>query len=75
MNAKDYRLQRDEALQQVAELKKLLPDPKAPTKKDILDKHDKWLLRILNKRSHKLDELERFWLFRDLMFKHWNKFN
>jgi hypothetical protein len=45
------------------------------TRQEVLLRHDEWLLRILAKRTHRLDELQRFWLFRELMFKHWNKFD
>jgi len=44
------------------------------TRQQVLDKHDRWLLRLTKKQVMTLAELEQFWLFRDLMFKHWNKF-
>ena len=77
-NYKDVRLQRDAALMRVMELEEELEKmkvyPAKLSKEKVLEKHDKWLLRLMKKREHKLEDLEQFWLFRKLMFKHWNRF-
>lgn len=77
MNAKQYRLERNEAWQRIAELEQQLKayEPTSKfTKKEIVNKHDRWLLRLTKKTSLDYDELRQFWLFRDLMFKHWSRF-
>lgn len=77
-SAKEYRIERDVAYKRIsaleAEIRELHVTPSRFTREEILNKHDDWLLRIMKKGTIQYEEMRQLQLFRNLMFKNWNRF-